>query len=526
MLSLGSETGTVDQQASGNLALASQVSSALDRVLRDAVFDSLFVSCKRHADKNPAAIGDNKKDFIFQLFDPFKSLPMPASTDLIHTSDSWGIQTLQNPNQFLRPSFLPMEDAEAFDINEVADETLRSVSQQSAKDSLKSNNDSNFGPTTPVKTFRGFKVNAAISLGSSEPALSSPRAQNASPSFNYLSSRPSDSVESSDRNNGSTTNFPPSPPLARKHAVHAGSPTMLGTGNHEKYVELLTQYNTLKKQLVDLEDKVKVVHGQRIAEKEVNKLPEYKTLMSQISKTRNQLKEWKSGDHSENFFAWTSESMKENVRESGVDVAKLQHMKEVMLTATERLADKRREANRPYEISQMSEVDIKIEKEQTQKELLNFEKLFGRVKMKEERQIAGDLYDRYRALKKLSKSTHYTKSTTPSTVDSDINSDFGDNSSAGRSPAMAVYLPGATTEAVQSNVSQESSRISRKDLEIERSMLLDRKRKLSKSVNTINRSVSTYKQQADLNELEKVRGRLKQIENALSSMGSSGSSGK
>ena len=67
---------------------------------------------------------------------------------------------------------------------------------------------------------------------------------------------------------------------------------------------------------------------------------------------------------------------------------------QVMLTATERLAEKRREANRPYEISQMSDVDIKIEKEQTQKELLNFEKLFGRVKTKEERQIATALYDR------------------------------------------------------------------------------------------------------------------------------------
>ena len=342
---------------------------------------------------------------------------------------------------------------------------------------------------------------------------------------------------------GTAVSIPPSPPMSRKHAVHAGSPTVMGNNNHEKYIELLTQHNSFKKQLFDLEENLKRNSGRVLTESELNAVPEYKAIAAQVSKVRLRLKEWKSNGEA---FNGSSEA-KENFTTEGIvsgsssgtaNKEKLKTMRQTIQASMSKLAEKRREANRPFDIEQMTEVEAKIEKEQTQKELLNFEKVFGRAKTAEERHIVTELYDRYRCLKKLVRQRP-SRTSAPPTIESDItdiNSDFGENNSLGthynlnivssgikRHSTIGEIGPrtGATPSEHQTSppvqTQHELALTSLKgatyaELQAERSSLLEKKRRLSKNLNSISRSANTYKQQADVNELRKVKARLKQVE--------------
>ncbi|XP_063713363.1 uncharacterized protein LOC134841359 [Symsagittifera roscoffensis] len=507
--------------------LAEQVASLVDQCAKETVYNFLFNASIEKPNPNPNVVSQAKVPSIvsgFQSFDPFAQSVGSVSS------------SKKEPHEFAA-------NGHVFKSTHHKKQSPSLNSSTSSSKVVHTNNSQSRNSDIPADVFdleSSNNINTQFNFSDHHGAmnldLSAPIQVNMNTS-NYEAAQSPRAKESppyidnwafnSSQNGGTGISVPPSPPMSRKHAVHAGSPTVMGNNNHEKYVELLAQHNSYKKQILDLEDSLRKNNGRSLTESELSSIPEYRQLASQIVKIRTRLKEWKTSGDSFNGGSETKENMTDGFSSTK---EKLRSMRQCIQTSMSKLADKRREANRPYDIGKMTEVEAKIEKEQTQKELLGFEKMFGRAKTAEERQIVTELYDRYRSLKKTVRQRPSRISATVESDITDINSDFGENSlglhynltntSAGmsrNSSAASGSTGGERGERFSPSFQSENlmkslKGVSYADLQAERSSLLEKKRRLSKNLNSISRSANAYKQQADVNELRKVKTRLKQVE--------------
>ncbi|VDD74685.1 unnamed protein product [Mesocestoides corti] len=115
----------------------------------------------------------------------------------------------------------------------------------------------------------------------------------------------------------------------------------------------------------------------------------------------------------------------------------------------QRLAAKRRAANRPDELLDMTLEELEEEKSVIQRTLLSFEKTYGRPRERHERVIMRPVYDRYRSVKRLLASAGNHRCTSPNTPARAFVSNGQDNGTGDLSdePEPLLLGPPSTTTA-------------------------------------------------------------------------------
>ncbi|XP_076317882.1 protein FAM13A-like isoform X2 [Tachypleus tridentatus] len=194
--------------------------------------------------------------------------------------------------------------------------------------------------------------------------------------------------------------FPPSPPneqeLFRKRSLKFGEEMMT-----VKYLN--KKIHMLKKKIRNFEETFESQHGFRPSQAEKMKYSEVKKLVQEINKARKELKcdtfpvrtkapVFEEEEIDDNKMR-VSTSMCENTLELTVE--------DSLEKAFRSLSEKRQLAERPHELENMTNEQVKEEKVDIQKALLKIESIHGRPSLVQNREVVRPLYDHYRKVKRL-----------------------------------------------------------------------------------------------------------------------------
>lgn len=182
-----------------------------------------------------------------------------------------------------------------------------------------------------------------------------------------------------------------------RHLKESGTSAREETALAE-FKRLRKHIHVCKRKIRDFEDEFESTHGykpmhsDKVANKEVRRcleeIPESRRLLSELGDVMEALQEEKKGEHVK----------------SGGQVKKTTtrlKIEETLATLMTKLAEKRRSASRPDDITEMTREEICEEKVCVQKALLHFETLHGRPSTPGEKELMHPLYDRYRQIKRI-----------------------------------------------------------------------------------------------------------------------------
>ncbi|XP_076443279.1 protein FAM13A-like [Babylonia areolata] len=204
---------------------------------------------------------------------------------------------------------------------------------------------------------------------------------------------PSPRVSKLKKRNGmdNNTDIPPSPPRHQDQYQKQ----MIDEEYSHRLKQLTKKIQGLKKKVRTFEDEFERDHGYKPSQGEKAARPEVKKYMTELSRTRKDLKklreECERGNRSRHGSGASSSG-------DGLDFPRVEDTLQMIMIS---LREKRQDASRPEDLTLMTKDQVQEEKLAVQKALLHFESLHGRPNSKEDKDLMRPLYDRYRAIKRM-----------------------------------------------------------------------------------------------------------------------------
>lgn len=230
--------------------------------------------------------------------------------------------------------------------------------------------------------------------------------------------------------------LPPSPPVEQEDFIKSSS-------RDDETVTLCIKFLTkkihgLKKKIKQFDETYEATHGYRPSHAEKMNYPDMKKIITELNKTRKELKHLKEGDVIEmsvespvsyygepcvctelpNSKSTTTMKVAENHGVVNKDGRKKNTIEESLKDTLKSLSDKRQLAERPEELEAMTKEQVIEEKVAIQKALLRFESVHGRPVSKTDRDLMRPLYDRYRNVKRIISKSGYQSTSTSKVKDS------------------------------------------------------------------------------------------------------------
>ncbi|KAL4640106.1 protein FAM13C [Arapaima gigas] len=205
----------------------------------------------------------------------------------------------------------------------------------------------------------------------------------------------------------------PSPPCSQQFIMARGIDRNEPPGDTKDTlsIPLLTKHiQTLKRKIRKFEERFEQEKKYMPSHKDKTANPEMSKLMTELAKSRKQLKDLK--------LRQSVEELKEQKKEASTEMCKYSNdlqaatepqqkpsLEETVEALLKRLKEKRQALGLPDNMKEMTQKQMALEKITLQKCLLYFESLHGRPGTKQERNLVKPLYDRYQMIKQLLCST-------------------------------------------------------------------------------------------------------------------------
>ncbi|XP_029104718.1 protein FAM13C [Scleropages formosus] len=201
----------------------------------------------------------------------------------------------------------------------------------------------------------------------------------------------------------------PSPPCSQQFIMARGIDRNGAPGDTKDTpsIPLLTKHvQTLKRKIRKFEEKFEQEKKYMPSHNDKTANPEMSKLMSELAKSRKQLKDLKLKQSVEELKEQKKEAPTEICRYSSdlQGATELQHkpsLEETVEALLKRLKEKRQALGLPDNMKEMTQKQMALEKITLQKCLLYFESLHGRPGTRQERNLVKPLYDRYQMIKQL-----------------------------------------------------------------------------------------------------------------------------
>ncbi|KAL3244664.1 hypothetical protein MRX96_018641 [Rhipicephalus microplus] len=202
-------------------------------------------------------------------------------------------------------------------------------------------------------------------------------------------------------------NLPPSPPVEQDEFLKSES-----NGRHLLTIDpnegncRFIFGGRLKKKVKQFEENFEKEHGYRPSHAEKMNHAEMKRTLLELNKLRKDLKNVKEENSLPepaylSFSTWGRESLRGLCDMDDGSAKPTQVMERALNDTLMSLAEKRRAAQRPDSVDDMTREQVLEEKLALQKALLRFESVHGRPSRRADRNLMRPLYDRYRSVKRL-----------------------------------------------------------------------------------------------------------------------------
>ncbi|KAG7462923.1 hypothetical protein MATL_G00189870 [Megalops atlanticus] len=201
----------------------------------------------------------------------------------------------------------------------------------------------------------------------------------------------------------------PSPPSSQQFIMSRGIVrTVSPEGAKETMsITLLSKHvQTLKRKLRQFEERFEQEKNYRPSHNDKTANPEMLQLMSELAKSRKQLRDLRLKQSVEQVRLQKTEEQTDMCRHSSelqdsTEQNQKPSLEDTVETLLRRLREKRQALGLPDNMKEMTQKQMALEKITLQKCLLYFESLHGRPGTRQERSLMKPLYDRYRTIKQL-----------------------------------------------------------------------------------------------------------------------------
>lgn len=197
--------------------------------------------------------------------------------------------------------------------------------------------------------------------------------------------------------------MPPSPPVEQEDVLKSVVKDELSTTSLK---QLTKKMHSLKKKIKQFEESFEYEHGFRPSHAEKMNYPEIKKLLLDFNKARKEFRQLKEECYVDEIWSSTKNQSKYlngiclNGDEHGIP-----SVEESLSRAQQYLSENRRQNQRPENFDEMTGDEIHNEKIAMQKALLQFESVHGRPSSKLDRDLMRPLYERYRKVKRIARSS-------------------------------------------------------------------------------------------------------------------------
>ncbi|XP_057215375.1 protein FAM13C [Triplophysa rosa] len=199
----------------------------------------------------------------------------------------------------------------------------------------------------------------------------------------------------------------PSPPCTQHLIMARGLVRTEAPGGDVTSIPLLSKHiQTLKRKVRRFEERFEQDMNYKPSHNDKSANPEIFKLMSELARSRKQLKDLKLKQSFEETHRQDDSKTSDICRHPNghQDPSEQQHepsLEETVETLLNRLREKRQSLGLPDNMKEMTQRQMALEKITLQKCLLYFESLHGRPGTKQERNLVKPLYDRYQMVKHL-----------------------------------------------------------------------------------------------------------------------------
>ncbi|CAL1299852.1 unnamed protein product [Larinioides sclopetarius] len=205
---------------------------------------------------------------------------------------------------------------------------------------------------------------------------------------------------------------PPSPPVEQEDFAKK---LVESSGTSDSIKQLTKKIHSIKRRIRKFDEKFEAEYGYKPSHAEKSNNVEAKKLLNDLYKARKELKALKEESHLEQVSPasvdWHASQRSHVLGDTTNHFLRDEKMKPTIELSLENtlksLAEDRRTSNRPELIDDMTNEQVKEEKVAIQKALLHLESIHGKPYSKDERNSIRPLYDRYRNVKKLVRSTSF-----------------------------------------------------------------------------------------------------------------------
>ncbi|XP_042148232.1 protein FAM13A isoform X5 [Ixodes scapularis] len=198
--------------------------------------------------------------------------------------------------------------------------------------------------------------------------------------------------------------LPPSPPVEQDDFLKSNFKEE--EANLTTIKQLSKKIHSLKKKVKQFEENFEKEHGYRPSHAEKMNHSEVKKLLLELNKLRKDVKNLREENSLPepaylSFSSWSRDQSKLGREPDENNGRPTRVMEKALNDTLTSLAEKRRMAQRPDSVDDMTREQVLEEKLAIQKALLRFESLHGRPSRRADRNLMRPLYDRYRNVKRL-----------------------------------------------------------------------------------------------------------------------------
>ncbi|KAL1023770.1 hypothetical protein UPYG_G00045890 [Umbra pygmaea] len=209
------------------------------------------------------------------------------------------------------------------------------------------------------------------------------------------------------------TEVPPSPPNSHSFSSRRRSSSLGSCGDDDReeltLAQLSKKIHSLKRKIRKYEERFEEERKYRPSHSDKADNPEVLKWMNELEKLKRDLKEHKLHKSEEDLPTMTRQRSNTLPKSFGSQLEKKPPQEKLPKPPVEstlevvqnKLQEKRKEAERPEDVKDMTREQITAEKVALQKALLYYEGIHGRPVTKNERLVMRPLYDRYRLVKQI-----------------------------------------------------------------------------------------------------------------------------
>ncbi|XP_075550655.1 protein FAM13B isoform X1 [Dermacentor variabilis] len=299
------------------------------------------------------------------------------------------------------PCHPPCDGREANGSPEEADGSVPNTPSTLSKDSIPPLDLNSFREEEPVLSEHRFSWPMVQALVDEEPVM--PYLQKAN-SYEAPLSPSAYRSYLSHRSLHLDPNLPPSPPVEQDEFLKSNFKDEEASQTTVK--QLSKRVHWLKKKVKQFEENFEKEHGYRPSHAEKMNHAEMKRTLLELNKLRKDLKNAKEENSLPEpayltFSSWGRDSLRGLCDMDNGSAKPTQMMEKALSDTLMCLAEKRRVAQRPDCVDDMTREQVLEEKLALQKALLRFESVHGRPSRRADRNLMRPLYDRYRSVKRL-----------------------------------------------------------------------------------------------------------------------------